>query len=423
MNTLVAKQQVMSSRWRLLLISLSLISDWGFAQEVPSHYVAPRAIAMGGAYTAVAHDEASPWTNPAGVARIRKQRSRKEWHLLKFPNMIAGYNAEGRAFYDSFNTAKAGNQDSEVQDAVASALESNEELSGKPFWFRASINPIIFFEPNPGNPMSFGLYSNTKAKMIIDSDDPATTRLQATSDFGGVLSFVFSNRTNRLNLGVQIRPIVRFAFEDKIATTLLLDKKAIQEKIENESNNGSATAVDVGGMWTLGDFWFPTIGFAILNVPTGCQADYLNPFDERRHTICGTKFGGTVNNPEAESIVDATDFRLGVSITPRITRKVALRFALDAHNLAYDSGTQVYGLPGIGTQKLLHAGLSLIMGNPLEINPFSVKVGLSQGFLTTGFSLRMSWVSIDFTSFGQDVSTNSTPQEDKRYLVAISGDF
>ena len=405
------------------IASIFLITDLSYSQEVPSHYVAPRSIAMGGAYTAVAHDEAAPWTNPAGVARIRKARSRKGWHLLKFPNAVGGFNYDGRSFYDSFQTAQATDQGGEVQDAISKALEANEELADKPFWLRASVNPIVFFEVSKGSPMAAGLYSNTKAKLVIDQDDPTTTRLQATSDFGGVLSFIFSNRTNRFNFGLQLRPVFRFAFEDKVPTSLLLDEKAIQDRVKSDSNNGSATAIDFGAMWTVGDFWFPTIGFAVLNAPTGCKENYLNPFDEKRHTICGTKYGGTINNPEAESIVDPTDIRVGVSITPRLGRKFALRLAIDGHHLVAGDGTNYYGLPGIEGLKLFHAGVALILGNPLLINNFSAKMGISQGFFTFGGSIRMSWLSIDFARYGQDVSRGSTPVEDIRYLVAVSADI
>ena len=393
------------------------------AQELPEHYVPIRAKAMGGAYTAVAHDEAAPWSNPAGVARIRKARSRFGFHLLKFPNAVAGFNRDGRTFYDSFNTANAGDQAGELQETVEKALEANESLKDKPFWIRASVNPMVFFEVSKGSPMALGFYSNTKAKMVLDQDDPTTTRLQAISDFGGTLAFVFSNRTNRLNFGLQLRPVFRFAFEDKIPTTLLANKDAMKTRVETDSNSGSATAIDLGMMWTFSDFWFPTLGVAVLNAPTGCHENYLNPFDEKRHTICGTKYSGTVNNPEAESVVDPTDLRVGVSITPRLSRKIALRFAVDGHHLYFTDGTNYYGLPDVEALKLLHAGAALVMGNPLLINPLSVRAGVSQGFFTWGVSLRISWLSLDFASYGQDVSTGSTAVEDRRYIAGLSFDL
>ena len=100
-----------------------------------------------------------------------------------------------------------------------------------------------------------------------------------------------------------------------------------------------------------------------------------------------------------------------------------MRFALDAHQLPVGTPDQSYGLQGIEVSKLLHAGVELFAGNPLEISPFSVRAGYSQGFVTTGASVNLSFVAFEFAYYGRDVSSSSTPIEDRRYLGSFSFDF
>ena len=194
----------------------------------------------------------------------------------------------------------------------------------------------------------------------------------------------------------------------------------MKERLENDSNKSTATGIDFGMMATLADFWFPTIGVSVLNLPVGCRDDYLNPFTEKRETVCGTVYQGDFGNEDALSTVDPTDIRVGFSIITRMTRKINLRFALDAHNLAFQSGTSNYGLGGIEVSKMLHAGVELFVGNPLLIPPISFRSGYSQGFATFGVSLNLKLFSIDVASYGTDVSSSDTPNEDRRYMASIT---
>jgi hypothetical protein len=262
--------------------------------------------------------------------------------------------------------------------------------------------------------------SHTTTKVVIDKSNPDVARVTTISDLGATTGIGWSNKTNRLNLGIQIRPTQRFSFDDKLPITTITDRNAMKEAIENSSNSGVGLGVDVGAMYTVADFWFPTIGVAVRNLPTGCQDDYLNPYDERRHSVCGTTYSGSINNPEALSTVDPTDLRIGVSITPRIEKKLALRLALDVQSLALTDGQNQYGLPGMSPAKQIHGGLELFFGNPLLIPPLSLRVGYGYGFITSGFSIRLPAFHLAFTSYGEDVSQTKSPKEDRRYLATIS---
>jgi hypothetical protein len=400
----------------LILIPLLFqVLDRGYAEEIPEYYSGVRPMGMGDAFTGVANDENAVWTNPAGIARIRKARSRSDLNLIKFPNIIAGTNRDGYLLNKAYKSSGEKN----VDEIIAGA----NDLADKPFWARAGVFPVALFNADREIPMAFGLLSNTTAKIVIPSDTPEVTRIEAISDIGAVLSAGFTTVNNRINVGFQTRPIARYAYEDRIPSQDLLNKDLMKTHLQSSANKSQAIALDAGMMMTLGDFWFPTFGAAILNLPVGCKSNYLNPFTEKSEKVCGTVYSGSFANDDALSTVDPMDLRLGLSITPRLSQKVALRLALDGHHLPLGDANRSYGLQGVEVSKLIHTGAELVLGNPLLVSPFSLRTGYSQGFPTAGLSVNAGFFAFDAAIYGRDVSSTSKPLADVRYLASVSLDF
>lgn len=385
------------------------------AEELPENFVPLRAIGMGGTSTAVSNDEHAVFTNPAGIARVRKARSRKTNNLTSFPNLVVGMNGESRDFYEVLSRTD--------DKSVENILASSDELGNKPFWARASAFPVTMLELGKGNPTAFGLFANNRASSLISKEEPEVARTAVISDFGAVLGFALTDRSNRFNLGFSLRPTYRYAYEDKIPSDLLLDKTELPKRIKAGANASTGMGIDVGMMYTIADFWFPTVGVAVLNLPTGCKDDYLNPYSETRQTVCGTTYSGDISNPEALSTVDPTDIRVGASIMPRLTRKVAFRLALDMHHIHYANGTDNYGLSDIEILKTIHGGLELVLGNPLDPDNLTFRVGMNQSFFTMGATLAIGALVLEFASYGVDVSATAKPIEDRRYLGGITLEF
>ena len=380
--------------------------------EVPDGYLSPRPMGMGGAFTAVANDESAFWTNPAGIARVRKARSREGVHIVKFPNATVAANKGSQSILKVINGSST--------DGVADAIAASDLNSSKPFYARGAAFPVILFDAGKNNPMGFGVFQNTTMRIFIDKDIPTDARVVAVSDVGANYGIAYSNFANRLNLGLTLRPTYRYAYEDTAPTSELKSKSALVKRIQKGSNRGVGIGADVGFLFTLADFWFPTIGVAIRNLPTGCKTDYLNPNTELRQNICGTKFSGSDGNPEALSVIDPMDTRIGLSISPRIAREFGMRFTGDIQNIALNSGKVFYGLPGIDAAKMLHGGIEFYSGNPLERSAFAVQVGANQGFVTWGVTVNAPFASLEIASYGADLSTTVKRIEDRRYVASVS---
>lgn len=398
----------------LMSCALIAFSSQALAEEIPEHYLPAGPAGSGGAGVASANDDDAIWTNPAGIARVRKARS-KTGTRTKIPNLILGANSNSRTFYGSL----ASGGDSTIEDLAA----NSDELGDKPFWVRAAMFPVTLVSLSPSSPAAFGIYMNSVTSAYIDSSAPSDAQVTAVSDIGGVITLGKTNVTNRLSSAIQIRPIYRYALENTIPSNDLADKSALQHHFTSLANKATALAIDAGLMYTMADFWFPTFGLAILNLPLQCRDDYLNPFSEKREKICGTKFSGDFGSPDALSILDPTDIRAGFSITPRFGRDLTSRVSIDIHHFAIASGSTNYGLPGIPSGKLLHAGVEIFKGSPLVPPDFGLRLGINQGFFTYGVEGRIGYMSIAFTSYGQDTSAQTKPSEDRRSLVSLSGEF
>jgi hypothetical protein len=380
--------------------------------EVPEGYLTPRPMGMGGAFTAVANDESAFWTNPAGIARVRKARSRDGIHILKVPNVTVGLNSASRSFY----SALGGTSSSGVSDVIA----ESDFSENKPFYARAAAAPVALFELVKNTPAGLGVFQNSTMRVYIDKDIPTDARISAITDVGANLGYAYTNFANRLSIGFNLRPTYRYAYEDTVPSSELKSKTALYKRIRRDSNRGTGIGADFGMLFTLADFWFPTVGVAVRNLPTGCKDDYLNPFTETRQKICGTLYSGSDGNPEALSVVDPTDFRAGLSISPRVAKDFGIRFTADLQNLYLGSSGTYYGLPGIDIAKLVHGGIEFFSGNPLERSAFAVQVGANQGFVTYGVSVNSSLGSIEFASYAADVSNTAKRVEDRRYIASLS---
>ena len=257
-------------------------------------------------------------------------------------------------------------------------------------------------------------------RINVDKNIPTDARVSAVTDVGTSLGYAYTNFANRLNIGLNLRPTYRYAYEDTVPSSDLKSKTALLKRIKKDSNRGVGIGADVGLLFTIADFWFPTIGVAIRNLPTGCVDDYLNPFTETRQKICGTTYAGSNGNSEALSVIDPMDARIGFAISPRIAKDYGIRLTADIQNIYLGTGTAYYGLPGIDISKMLHGGIEFFTGNPLERSVFAVQLGANQGFVTWGFIINTALASVEFASYAVDVSSTVKRVEDRRYVASLS---
>ncbi len=405
---------ILAITWSLIFTAVST------ASEIPSVWDHPASMSMGGAYTSVANDDAAFWTNPAGIARTKKARSKERVPLYRTPNITYGANNKNVAA----GISKLGSE-SKRFDILSSALKDTD--GKQPVWFAGGVELLGVVSQNPSNPVGFGFYNHTASQLQIDSEDLTGTvgedtniRSTILSDTGGLLNFTFADKSNRASFGIQARYIAsRFSLNAKTPLKDFTTKSGIEDEIKPKGSKSKGLALDLGALYSYPDFWFPTIGLAVFNLPTGCTENYLNPYNETRETVCGTVFKGDLVTDDPRT-VDPTDIRVGFSMTPRVSKSVSMRLALDIHNLYIPSGSKNYGLADIPIDRQLHAGMEFFVGNPLSPSALRLKLGMNQTSLTVGGTMMLGdSIILDFARYGKDVSSGPTPKADTRYLVNL----
>lgn len=381
------------------------------SQELYDVYPAPRALGMGGAFTAVANDESAVWTNPAGLSKARKFRTRN-FFRFKFPQIGIAANSEGGAILDAY----ANSDTATLSESIA-----GQDLSeGQTYYAAANLSTFMMFDYDKQAPGSFGLYSTTSTLMRIEPDTSDQIRVSMNSDAGLSTSFAWTNSQNQFAFGLTLRTVSRTSYEDYLALTELDDQTTLETKLQTDFSQGFGLGVDMGILYTLSDFWFPTIGVSIINVPTGCLDDILNPHTLKRETVCGNVYQGEFTNPETLAVIDPTDIRFGMAISPRLSRTLALRVALDVHHYPIKVSGKNLGFSGVEFAKMSHAGIEIYTGNPLSQGDFSIRAGLNQGYPTAGITMEKGVFQVEAAYYGVDVGGYKNSVQDARYITSLS---
>lgn len=403
---------------KIALVSI-LISLGASAAEVPDVWDHPSAMAMGGAYTSVANDDSAFWTNPAGIVRTKKARSKQTLPLSRVPNITLGAN--------NFDVLKGINQLSSSTKRMTLLTNALESTNGeKPVWLATGFEILGVASKSPSGPLGFAIYNHSTSQIQVDSEDITGTidsatkvRTNVLSDTGVLLNFAFADKSNRASFAIQARYITsRFSLSGKKPLASLVSLSEFNSDLKPLASKTKGLGVDMGVLYTYPDFWFPTLGLAIFNLPLGCKSDYLNSFSETRETVCGTVFKGTVTNDDDPRLVDPTDIRIGFSMNPRISKTFSTRLAFDLHHQVYSVGSKNYGLKDIPLDRKIHAGMEFFFGNPLTPSPFRIKLGMNQTFLTIGANMAFGEsMTLDVARYGKDIASGPTVRQDTRYVM------
>jgi hypothetical protein len=49
--------------------------------------------------------------------------------------------------------------------------------------------------------------------------------------------------------------------------------------------------------------------------------------------------------------------------------------------------------------------------------------GVNQGYFTAGFGARMAFFNMDLATYGEEVGTDKSPQQSRRYMAELALDF
>lgn len=397
-----------------------LVQNLAHAGEMPTDWQSIRSTGMGDADTAVANDESAPFSNPAGLSRTRNPRSKNYIHQIVFPGLVIGGND---TLVNSANRGKT-----KATDIFQKSLEAAKNKQETLGYLEAQSFPAIIFGAKSSATFLLGFPArSTNRYEFKDSANPEAMSLNATTTVGAVAAMAGMSRGGSASYGLSVRPNMRYTLIDDAYAGSETSLNKLKSDVKTRGTKTTGVGIDLGVLFTAGDFWLPTFGLAVRNVPTGCADQYLNAVNQKIQTVCGTRRTLIADTTAPESArVDPTEVRMGFSITPRFRvggNRVNLRLAADAFPLPILIKGKSYGLTNVNINRLFHAGGELFFGNAFLQSGLGFRAGVNQGLPTYGATLRGLGIAIEYASYQIETGSPQKSRIDQRHLIGLTADW
>ncbi len=385
------------------------------SQEWNNSWSSPYSRALGGSQTAHAINEDAVFANPAGLARTRNPRSRKTVDVIEVPKLSLGGNST------LLNGLKGkGLQPSTwLKNFGTAAAQSRTYMEMQLF-------PWLVMGERRGPTYFLGLPLRSTFLALPTSDNGLSRLIETQTTAMATLGAVLSNRSGTLSLGMTVRPNMRWNSRTNLNIVDIVSSKNLLSEVKKAASKTTSTAVDLGFTATAGDFWLPTLGVSILNIPTGCVENYPNPATGKTQSICGAKRTGDVNDDIPGTRIDPTEIRAGLSIVPRFrlgSQRINIKISGDIYPLPIKLGNKNYGFQNVYINQLTHAGLEIYTGNALSSRNYSIRAGLNDKRTSLGIHIPLPHFSIEAAAYDAALFTDGVASTERRYLIGLSSDW
>lgn len=381
------------------LVGLTLSSVSSFADQATTSYAihhqyqSARALGMGDAFVAVADDYSALFYNPAGLAR----REDGEINL----SMEGGFSNSIMTFAnDVQNASKTTGTDAQKQTAIINVLNN---VYGSEYSFRTSLFNGIWVRPHWGIgviPMDatarFTVHHFAGPGIDANFIGDTTVAYGYGKDIKGV-------DNGRLSVGGTLKFVNRLNVSKQILATDL----AVNSNIVSSSDllEGYTIDADLGMLWTPlipGNGWWNVLKLA---KPT---------------------FGAVVRN--------VGDYGFGQSL--KLVNKnntgapESLHRVLDLGSKWEYPGLWIFGGRGtLDVRDIMNPNWNMRKGTHLGLEfdwrmtswwKGQYRFGVNQGYFTAGLSALLTMFNLDLVTYGEDIGTYDSPQENRVYLVKMS---
>jgi hypothetical protein len=352
---------------------------------IHQQFVSTRAMGMGNAHVAVADDAYAMFFNPAGLPQLKESQT----NLF----IRAGADPKIKTFADEISAAGSDAQ------AISNVIEAHY---GDHYSLRG---------PSIG-----GAYANRKWSIaFIPADvsvDAAVHRatgpavnVQAYQDSTLAFGRAWNLRnmhTGRVDIGLTTKVIYRANLDKIVSIVNIQNDKLIAKE---DANEGLTADFDVGAMWHLpeyaGGFWHyaqPTFGLVVHNVLDIGYFKNYGFFDKSK-------------SGDPEKLHRMVDVGSTFKLPQWWVWKT--KFSFDVRDMGHPNWTP---------RKGFHAGAEFLWEMASWFKG-GWRAGINQGYWTAGFTGQIWAFKLDLSSYGQEVGTSSTQQEDRVYMFTTSLDF
>jgi len=368
-------------------------------------YKDPRIMGMGGANIAVGSYSTSVFSNPAGLANIKKEHG--------FVVDLLGIGLSASSEFDSFATdlqnADDEEDDGKKTEAMADVLS---KYSGE--HFHIGIDNYISISKNSDMfAWSMGLLSAVDVNIMAHGNGSTNGELLETTTrayAGAIIGIAkpYDTEIGRLDVGMGFKYISQQSYEGTLGISELIadDNEDIQDKFkERYEKKSSGFGVDIGATYKPYNdgFWHPAIAFSILNIGS---------------IDLDKNYGG-----------QPTTVNIGASISPNVSYISKFVLAVDyvdilnANKLRiynYDENDNVVSSDYSSSSfiKNLRVGTSIGLLDTTFLST-TLNAGLYQGAYTAGINIELMIIKLNVATYEEEVGDNTTSIKDRRYIAQI----
>jgi hypothetical protein len=340
-------------------------SGISYGDEYSFIYKGLRPMGMGGAFVAVSNDANALFYNPAGLADITEVRG------VIFPlELEISDNA-----IDIYSDAKDVDFDDEKQTA-----DFLREYIGE----RSHVS--LNFVPNFSMPQfAFALIGTSNINLEVRDRQYPKIITDIISDVGAGVGYAHPLFENSLLLGGSLKYIYRNSLI-KEYTVLDITSDDLGDKINDDLKDGNGVLLDLGAIYKL-----DRIGLSDAQV------------------------GVSANNLIGNDLGDARDVDEHLDIGFAITRKLWITdstFAIDYFDLFSQVGNDN------DMAKRIRLGAEFRFPKVL-----SIRVGLYQGYFTSGLTVDGRFVSLDLLTYAEEIGSYAGQRSDRRYAMRLAIGF
>jgi hypothetical protein len=371
---IIQKHYRMAAAVLMLMLPSAVFAANATMREYPTLYKSPRAMGMGGAYTAIGGRADSLFYNPAGLANMPRD---KGWEV-NLLNLSAELGKDAKNFFRDIQNANDTpdlNGDGKTDDDQQKAV--NEVLSN----YRGQNLHVAAadFTSIGKNYESFAFAVGTLANVRIDAD----------ATYGGIAGFSYPF-TKQLDLGLSIKSLHRESVIKKITAREIVENQDNMDNYITEElrKKGGAVGIDAGALYKFApdSWWRPSAGVSVMNIG---DLDFKQ----------AGKVPMTVN--------------AGFALHPNISWSRSWIIGVDYIDLlnSFPQDTDMIKRIRMGTE------LQLFDILPVEM---SVRLGLYDGYPTYGADIRLLTFLFSYTMYTAEVGAYAGQSKDTRQLFSFN---
>lgn len=340
----------------ILTVLLSIVCH---GEEYPYIYKGIRPMGMGGAFVAVSNDANALFYNPAGLADIKSVRG----SIFPLEPEL------GEKAYDLFNDASDVDFDNEIETA-----EFLRDNIGE----RAHLGLNLF--PYYSMPrFVFGLIGTARTDLEVYDRQYPKVITNVINDFGVGAGYAHPLLEDTLLVGASAKYINRQSLTEEY-TVIDITSDDLNDKIEDDLIDGSGVLIDLGIIYKLD-----------------------------KHGLADTRVGISANNLIGGDLGDARDVDDHIDIGFAIDHQIWITkttLALDYVDLFSQLGDDD------DPAKRIRLGAEFRFPKIL-----SVRVGLYQGYFTSGLSLDAKYAQLDILTYAEEIGAFAGQRIDRRYSL------